>query len=97
MELDRPGPTTVPARLIHRGGRQYVVAYWYQIGSRVYGGDYRYRWALVRRILLARRGDSLLIRIAVSVDRDQGLSRSLSVAAELAPPLYAALADTFSE
>lgn len=97
MELDRPGPTTVPARLIHRGGRQYVVAYWYQIGSRVYGGDYRYRWALVRRILLARRGDSLLIRIAVSVDRDQGLSRSLSVAAELGPPLYAAIADTFSE
>jgi EpsI family protein len=97
MQLDRASPTTVPARLIHRGGRQHVVAYWYQIGSHAYGGDYRYRWALVRRILLARRGDSLLIRIAVPVDRDQGLSRSLSVAAELGPPLYAALADTFSE
>ena len=97
MALDGVRPTTVPARLIHRGGRRQFVAYWYQIGGHVYGNDYWYRWALVRRILLARRGDSLLIRIAVPVDRDQGPSRALSDAAEFGPPLYAALAGTFSE
>ncbi len=97
MTLDGLGPTPVPARLIHRGGQQHVVAYWYQIGGHVYGSDYWYRWALVRRILLAGRGDSLVVRIAVSVDRAHGLSRALSAAAELGPPLYAALADTFSE
>jgi len=97
MTPDGLGPTPVSARLIHRGGQQHVVAYWYQIGSHVYASDYWYRWALVRRILFARRGDSLVVRIAVPVDRAQGLSRSLSAAAELGPPLYAALADTFSE
>ena len=97
MALDGARPTTLPARVIHRGGRQHVVVYWHQIGGRVYGGEYWYRWALVRRILLSRRGDSLLVRIAVPVDPPQGLPRSLSVAAELGPPLYAALADTFSE
>lgn len=91
------GPTPVPARLIHRGGQQHIVAYWHQIGRHVYGSDYWYRWALVRRILFARRGDSVLVRIAVPVDRAQGLSRSLSPTAELGPTLYGALADTFSE
>ena len=97
MAFDGLGPTTVAARVIHGDGRQHVVAYWYQIGRHVYGSDYWYRWALVRRIVLARRGDSLLVRIAVPVDRTQGLSRPLSAAAELGPPLYAALADTVSE
>jgi EpsI family protein len=97
MALDGLGPTTVPGRLIHRGGRQHVVAYWYQIGGHVYGSDYWYRWALVRRILLARRGDSLLVRIAVPVDPAQGLPRALSAVGELGPPLYVALADTFNE
>ena len=97
MALDGRGPITIPARVIHRGGRQHVVAYWYQMGRRVYGSDYWYRWALVRRIVLARRGDSLLVRIAVPVDRAQGLSRAQSAVAELGPPLYAALADTVSE
>lgn len=97
MALDGRNPTTVPARLIHRGGRQHVVAYWYQIEGHAYGSDYWYRWALVRRILLDRRADSLLVRIAVPVDRAQGLSSSLSVAAELGPRLYLALADSFRE
>jgi len=97
MALDGTRPTTLPARVIHRGGRQHLVVYCHQVGGRVYGSEYWYRWALVRRILLARRGDSIVVRIAVPVDPSQGLPRSLSVAAELGPPLYAALADTFSD
>jgi EpsI family protein len=97
MALDGARPTTVSAWVIHRGDRQHVVVYWHQIGGRVYGSEYWYRWALGRRILLARRGDSLLVRIAVPVDPPQGLPPSLSVAAELGPPVYAALADAFSE
>lgn len=97
MALDGARPTTLPARVIHRSRRQHVVVYWHQIGGRVYGSEYWYRWALVRRILLARRGDSILVRIAVPVDPPQGLPRSLRVAAEFGPPLYTALADTFSE
>ena len=97
VALDDARRTTLPARVIHRGGRQLVVVYWHQIGGSVYGSEYWYRWALVRRILLTRRGDSILVRIAVPVDPLQGLPRSLSVATELGPPLYAALADSFSE
>jgi len=98
VALDGQTPTTVPARLIQRrGDRQHVVAYWYQIGGYIYSSEYSYRWALVRRILLARRGDSLLVRIAVPVDQAHGASQSLSAAAELGPPLYMMLADMFNE
>ena len=98
VALDGQTPTALPARLIHHlGGRQHVVAYWYQMGGDVYGDEYSYRWALVRRIILARRGDSLVVRIAVPVDQAHEASQSLSVAAELGPPLYRTLADTFNE
>ncbi len=85
--------TAVPAVVIHGGDVPFLVAHWYQIGGRVYGDEYRFRLALMREILLFRRGDSILVRIAVPVMRTEDVSPSLAVVARLGPPLWAALAD----
>ncbi len=97
VALDGSSPTALPASVIHRGGQQHAVVYWHQIGRRAYGSEYWFRWALMRRTLVARRGDSVLVRIAVPVNQTDWLARSLGAVAELGPPLYAALADTLSQ
>lgn len=96
VALDGSSPTTLRARVIHRGSEQHAIVYWHQIQRRTYGSEYSFRWALMRRTLVARRGDSVLVRIAVPVDQAD-LSRSLGSVAELAPPLHAALAGILSE
>jgi hypothetical protein len=47
------------ARVIHRGGEQHAVVYWHQIERRTYGDGYSFRWALMRRTIFDRRGDSV--------------------------------------
>lgn len=93
---DGSSPTTLRARVIHRGSEQYAIVYWHQIQRRTYGSAYSFRWALMRRILVARRGDSILVRIAVPIDQTD-LARSLDSVAELGSPLHAALAGLLSE
>jgi len=96
VALDGSSPTTLHARVIHRGSEQHAIVYWHQIQRRTYGSEYSFRWALMRRTLVARRGDSILVRIAVPVDQAD-LSRSLASVAELGPPLHAALVAILSE
>jgi len=96
VALDGSSPTTLRARVIHRGSEQHAIVYWHQIQRRTYGGEYGFRWALLRRTLVARRGDSILVRIAVPVDQADR-SRSLGSVAELGPPLHAAVAGILSE
>lgn len=96
VALDGSSPTTLRARVIHRGSEQHAIVYWHQIQRSTYGSEYSFRWALMRHTLIARRGDSVLVRIAVPVDQAD-LSRSLESVAELAPPLHAALAGILSE
>ena len=97
VALDGPSPTTLRARVIHRGReQQHAIVYWHQIQRRTYGSEYSFRWALMRRVLVARRGDSALVRIAVPVDQ-MDLARSLGSIVELGPPLHAALAGMLSE
>jgi EpsI family protein len=96
VALDGSSPTTLRARVIHRGGEQHAIVYWHQIQRRTYGSEYSFRWALMRRILVARRGDSVLVRIAVPVDQTDP-ARSLAGVAELGPPLHAALAGMLSD
>jgi EpsI family protein len=84
------------ARVIHRGGEQHAVVYWHQIERRAYGDGYSFRWALMRRIVLDRRGDSVLVRIAVPVDQTDR-DAALASVAELGPPLHAALARILGE
>jgi EpsI family protein len=57
-------PTSLPAVIIHQNSREFLVAYWHQIGAHVYGSEYGFRIALLRDMVLARRADSMLIRIA---------------------------------
>ena len=96
VALDGSSPTTLRARVIHRGSEQHAIVYWHQIQRSTYGSEYSFRWALMRRILVARRGDSVLVRIAVPVNQTD-LARSLGSVAELGPPLHAALAGILSE
>jgi EpsI family protein len=97
QDVSRVERATLPAAgarpnavVVSRRDRRVVVAYWYQIGSRTYASETRFRLALMREILLARRGDSLLVRVAVPVDPD-GVAASLASAAELAAALRVAL------
>jgi EpsI family protein len=86
-------PTASPrpnAVVVSRRDRRVVVAYWYQIAGQTYASETRFRLALMREILLARRGDSLLARVAVPVAPD-GIAASLTSAAELAAALRLAL------
>jgi len=96
VALDGSSPATLRARVIHRGSEQHAIVHWHQIQRRTYGSEYSFRWTLMRRILVARRGDSILVRIAVPVDQ-ANLARSLGSVAELGPPLHAALAGILSE
>ncbi len=96
VALDGSSPTTLRARVIHRGRERQAIVYWHQIQRRTYGSEYAFRLALMRRVLVARRGDSALVRIAVPIDQ-MDLARSLGSIVELGPPLHAALAGMLSE
>jgi len=86
------GPITLPAVIVHQDSRRLLVAYWHQIGTRVYGNEYRFRLALMRDVIFARRADALLVRIALLVGPDGRARESLDTVAPLAASLYAVLA-----
>jgi EpsI family protein len=94
MVLDGPpaSPTALPAVVVHQGSQRLVVVYWHQIGNQVYGNEYRFRLALMRDIIVARRADALLVRIATSADSQSQEADGLAALARLAPLLYAELA-----
>ena len=68
------------------------MVYWRQLGRRVYGDHYRYRLALMRKVLFRRQADAMLVRLAIPIETGDALGHSLRVVSEIAPPLYAALA-----
>ena len=84
-------PVSLPAVIIHQDSRQLFVAYWHQIGHDVYGGDYGFRFALMRDMVLARRADSLLIRIATPGSPKPQRVADLTRVERLASELYAGL------
>jgi EpsI family protein len=85
-------PIALPVVVVHQGSQRLVVVYWHQIGNQVYGNEYRFRLALMRDIIFARRADALLVRIATSVDSQSQVADGLDALARLAPPLYAEVA-----
>jgi len=85
------GPITLPAVIVHQDSRRLLVAYWHQIGNRVYGNEYRFRLALMRDVIFARRADALLVRIATPAGPAAQVADDLAVVAGLAPSVYAAL------
>jgi EpsI family protein len=84
-------PVALPAVIIHQNSRQLLVAYWHQIGAHVYGSEYSFRIALMRDIVLARRADSMLIRIATPAGPKPHLAMDLAMVERLATELHAAL------
>src|SRR5207244_9806033 len=58
-----PGsPHRLPAVIVHQESRRLLVAYWHQMGRRVYANEYRYRLALMSDLIFRRRSDALLVR-----------------------------------
>ena len=81
----------LPAVIIHQDSRKLLVAYWHQIGPHVYGSEYDFRLALMRDMVLARRADSMLIRIATPVGPTPQLAMDLTMVECLASGLHAEL------
>jgi len=109
VSLVEPGPSTLtltvpptspiklPAVIIHQDSRRLLVAYWHQIGHRVYGNEYGFRLALMRELVLARHTDTLLIRIAVPVGTNGQVRENLDAVGHLAASLYSTLAPRGSQ
>ena len=81
----------LPAVIIHQDSRNLFVTYWHQIGAHVYGSEYDFRLALMRDMVLARRADSMLIRIATPLDLKAHLATDLTTVERLASELYTSL------
>jgi EpsI family protein len=89
-------PLVLPAVIIHQDSRRLLVAYWHQIGNRVYGDEYRFRFAQMRDMVFARRADSMLVRIATPAGPAPQLGMDLATVAGLASDMYAALGGDIS-
>jgi EpsI family protein len=92
------GPSTSPVALpvvaVHQDSQRLVVVYWHQIGRQSFGNEYRFRLALTREILVDRRADSILVRIAAPGTDRSGIAQALETVSALAPLLYAAMNDS---
>jgi len=88
-----PVSLTAPlaAVIVQQEGRRLLVAYWHQIGRRVFGNEYSFRVALMRDIVVDRHADSMLVRIAMPAGPESQLSADLAVVERLAVDLYASL------
>jgi EpsI family protein len=75
----------------HQDSHRLLVAYWHQIGNRIYGGEYRFRLALMRELILARGVDSMLVRIATPLGTGLSGADERTIVESLAPSIYAAL------
>jgi EpsI family protein len=84
-------PIALPAVIVHQDSRDILVAYWYQIGPRVYGSEYEFRVALLRDMILARRADSMLLRIATLAGSPTTAATAVAAVERLASELYAGL------
>jgi len=91
------GPITLPAVIVHQDSRRLLVAYWHQIGNRVYGNEYRFRLALMRDVVFVRRADALLVRIATPAGPAAQVADDLAVVAGLAPSIHAAISQEFGK
>ena len=89
-------PVALPAVALHHDAQRLVVVYWHQIGRQTFGSEYRFRLALTREILFARRADSILVRIAVPGTDGSGTAQALETVSSLAPLLYAAMNDSIT-
>ena len=87
-------PVALPVVAVHQESQRLVVVYWHQIGRQSFGNEYRFRLALTREILFARRADSILVRIAAPGSDRSGIAQALETVSALAPLLYAAMNDT---
>jgi len=96
LNTSAPMPITLPGVIVHQDSRRLLVVYWHQIGSVAYGNEYRFRFALMRDLIFTRRGDALLVRIALPASVDRPVHEDLLTARELALPLYAAIVQEIS-
>jgi len=84
-------PVRLSAVIVQQERRRLLVAYWHQIGRRVFGNEYSFRVALMRDIVVDRHADSMLVRIAMPAGPESQLSADLAVVERLAVDLYTSL------
>lgn len=96
VSLDGAGtsPISLPVRLVHQERRRILVAYWHQIGRNPFGSELGYRMAMMRDLIVSRRGDSVLVRIALPVAPQDSMAEPLRTVSALAPLLHQAVNDT---
>ncbi|MEO5656310.1 MAG: exosortase C-terminal domain/associated protein EpsI [Nitrospiria bacterium] len=83
--------------LRHAGGRRIAVVYWYQVGGRSFGDEYRYRLAVFGRHVRRGLTDAAIVRLASPVDADaadETFARQMDLARRLYPAVAHALRES---
>jgi EpsI family protein len=93
LAVPSASPIALPAVIVHQDTRQLLIAYWHQIGKRVYGNEYRYRLALMGDLIFRRRSDAVLVRVATPAGREPRATDDLAPIETLASSVYASLGD----
>ncbi len=62
--------------------------YWYQIGSRTYGGEFEHRIEQIRRQFFERRSDGAIVRISTSLRNDEPIEAAQKRLQEFGIRLY---------
>jgi len=71
-----------------QGQARELILYWYQIGSRTYGGELEHRIAQIRRLFFERRSDGAIVRISTSLRNEEPIEAAQRRLREFAIRLY---------
>ena len=74
--------------LARKGQARELVLYWYQIGSRTYGGEFEHRIEQIRRLFFERRSDGAIVRISTSLRNDEPIEAAQKRLQEFGIRLY---------
>lgn len=90
-------PTAAPIKgnwmLTSNGNTSRLVLYWYQFGGNTLAGEFEYRIELVKRLILDRRSDGAIVRLATAVRNDEPIEPAQERLRALAVALYPRLVE----
>lgn len=81
--------------LTQNGQHRVLVLYWFHVGNDSVSGEFERRWRQIRNVLIFRRSDGAVVRLATPVSNsdnvEEAKKRLVKFAAELYPSLLAVL------
>jgi EpsI family protein len=81
--------------LTQNGQHRVLVLYWFHVGNDSVSGEFERRWRQIRNVLIFRRSDGAVVRLATPVSNsdnvEEAKKRLAKFAAELYPSLLAVL------